>query len=194
MKAPTNFIQTRDRTWVPLCVYWSSLTNELLVGMRRQLKDTFKVTRYSQNGQLRNTIQYNDTELQMCQYPRFLTVNNNFDVVVSGPGAVVVTQNGGRHRFSYTGHPSGSAFLPQGLCTDALSHILVCETNTHTVQLIDEHGNFLSHLLIRPSGIFHPYNLGYDAKTHRLWVTSFNKIHVYRYLTKQDILAGKFLC
>lgn len=76
LKAPTDFIQTRDKTWVLLCVYWSSLTNELLAGMRSQLKDTFKVTRYSQNGQLKNTIQYNDTELQMFQYPRFLIVNN----------------------------------------------------------------------------------------------------------------------
>lgn len=162
--------------------------------MRGQLKDTFKVTRYNQNGQLKNTIQFNDTEQKMCQYPRFLTVNNNLDVVVSGPGAVLVTDHGGNHRFSYTGHPSASAFLPQGLCTDALSHILVCETKTHTVQLIDVDGKFLFHLLIRPSGIFYPYNLRYDAKTHRLWVMSFNKIYVYRYLTQKDILAGKFLC
>lgn len=194
LKGLKNFIQTRYRTWVLLCVYWSSLTKELLVGMRGQLKDTFKVTLYSQDGQLKNTIQYNDIEQKLCKYPRFLTVSNNLDVVVSGPDAVVVTEHRGRHRFSYTGHPSGSAFLPQGLCTDALSHILVCETKTHTVQLIDVDDNFLFHLHIRPSGIFHPYNLGYDAKTHPLWVTSFNKIYVYRYLTQQDILAGTFLC
>lgn len=194
LKGPTIFIQTRDSTFVFLCLYWSSLTEELLVGMRGQLKDTFKVTRYSQDGQLKNTIQYNDKKLKLCQYPRFLTVNNNLDVVVSGPGAVVVADHEGRHRFSYTGHPSASAFLPQGLCTDALSNILVCETNTHTVQLIDMDGNFLFHLLIRPSGIFHPHNLRYDAKTHRLWVISFNKIYVYRYLTHKGILAGKFLC
>lgn len=56
LKAPTIFVQTSDRTWVLLCVYWSSLTEELLVGMRGQLKDTFKVTRYNQDGQLKNTI------------------------------------------------------------------------------------------------------------------------------------------
>lgn len=194
LKAPTIFMQTSDRTWVLLCVYWSSLTEELLVGMRGHLKDTFKVTRYNQDGQLKNTIQFNDTEQKLCQYPRFLTVNNNLDVVVSGPGAVLVTDHGGKHRFSYTGHPSASAFFPQGLCTDALSHILVCERKTRTVQLIDVDGKFLFHLLIRPSGIFYPYNLRYDANMHRLWVMSFNKIHVYRYLTQKDILAGKFLC
>lgn len=194
LKGHTIFIQTRDRTWVFLCLYWSSLTEELLVGMRGQLKDTFKVTRYSQDGQLKNTIQYNDKKLKLCQYPRFLTVNNNLDVVMSGPGAVVVTDHEGRHRFSYTGQPSASAFSPQGLCTDALSNILVCETKPHTVQLIDVDGNFLLYLLNRPSGIFHPYNLRYDAKTHRLWVMSFNKIYVYRYLTQKDILTGRFLC
>lgn len=194
LKGPTIFIQTRDSTFVFLCLHWSSLTEELLVGMRGHLKDTFKVNRYSQDGQLKNTIQYNDTKQKMCQYPRFLTVNNNLDVVVSGLGAVVVTDHKERHRFSYTGHPSASAFSPQGLCTDALSNILVCETKPHTVQVIDVDGNFLLYLLNRPSGIFYPYNLRYDAKTHRLWVMSFNKIYVYRYLTQKDILTGRFLC
>lgn len=38
--------------------------------------------------------------------------------------------------------PFGSKFCPQGICKDALSHILVIEKDT--VQLIDVDGNFLS--------------------------------------------------
>lgn len=162
--------------------------------MRAESKDTFKVNRYSQNGQLKKAVQYNNTKLKLCQYPRFLTVNKNVDIVVSEPGAVVVTEQGGRHRFSYTGYPSGSNFSPQGICTDALSHILVCEAKGHTVQILDENGNFLSRLLRRPPGIFYPYSLSYDAKTHRILVGSWDMICVYRYITRQDCLTGKFKC
>uniref|UniRef100_A0A8W8P440 Tripartite motif-containing protein 2 n=1 Tax=Magallana gigas TaxID=29159 RepID=A0A8W8P440_MAGGI len=94
----------------------------------------------------------------------------------------LVTERGGRHRFSYTGHPSGSGLQPRGICTDALSHILVCDGRTKTVQMLDSDGQFLSHLLIRPSGIFSPWGLSYDVNTHRLWVGSRdnNTVVVYR--------------
>lgn len=196
LKTPAIFIQTIGSKWKPLCVYWCSFTGELLVGMRAETKDTFKVNRYNRNGQLNKTVHYNNTKQKVCQYPRFLTVNKNLDIVVSGPGAIVVTEQGGKHRFSYTGYPSGSDFSPQGICTDALSHILVCERKGHTVQILDEDGYFLSHLLMRPPGIFYPYSLSYDAKTHRLLVGSWDMICVYRYITRQDFFARKitYLC
>lgn len=81
---------------------------------------------------------------------------------------------------------------PRGICSDALSHILVCDCKTQTVQMMDKVGQFLSHLLIRPSGIFYPYSLSYDVSTHRLLVGSLdhNKMCIYRYLTRQDSLTG----
>lgn len=57
-------------------------------------------------------------------------------------GAVVVTDSGGRHRFSYTGHPPGSGMLPGGVCTDALSRILECDCGSKSIQLIDKNGHF----------------------------------------------------
>ncbi|XP_052692830.1 uncharacterized protein LOC128171121 [Crassostrea angulata] len=107
--------------------------------------------------------------------------------------AVVVTECGGRHRFSYTGHPSGSGLDPCGICTDALSHILVCDDKTKTVQMIDKDGQFLSHLLIRPSGIFRPWSLSYDINTHRLWVGSRdnNTGVIYSYITRHDALTDE---
>lgn len=67
--------------------------------------------------------------------------------------AVVVTEREGRHRFSYTGHTSGSGLLACGICTDALSYILVCDNRTETVHMIDKDGEFLSHLLTRSQEI-----------------------------------------
>lgn len=65
---------------------------------------------------------------------------SDFDVVV-------VTDCEGKHRVTYTGHPLQSELSPRGICTDALSHILVCDLKTETIQIIDKDGQFLSNYL-----------------------------------------------
>nr|XP_034309426.1 uncharacterized protein LOC117683722 [Crassostrea gigas] len=90
-------------------------------------------------------------------------------------------------------HPSGSGLRPCGICTDVLSHILVCDYKTKTVQMLDKDGQFLSHLLTEPQEMGEPYSLSYDVNTHRLWVGSWdnNKVCVYRYITRQDALTDE---
>ncbi|XP_065937096.1 uncharacterized protein [Magallana gigas] len=195
MKTTTTFIERTDSTWDPRCVYWSPSTGDLLVGMWNY--DTGKVTRYNQSGQLTQTIQYHNTGQGLYSIPHYITENNNGDVVVSDSinimfGTVVVTERGGRHRFSYTGPPSGSRLDPIGICTDALSHILVCDSRTNTVQMLDKDGQFLSHLLTKSQEMGVPLSLSYDVNTHRLWVGSwYNKVCVYRYITRQDALTDE---
>ncbi|XP_065929574.1 uncharacterized protein [Magallana gigas] len=194
MKTTTTFIERTDSTWRPLCVFWSPSTGDLLVGMRyiQKYTDTGKVTRYNQNGQQTQTIQNNNTGWGLYRKPIYITENNNGDVVVSDYSAVVVTERGGRHRFSYRGHPSGSGLQPWGICTDALSHILVCDGRTKTVEMLDKDGQFLSHLLTASQRMGGPYSLSYDVNTHRLWVGSWNnKVCVYRYITRQDALTDQ---
>lgn len=113
----------QNSTWRPGCVCWSPTTEGILVGMYKEDPDKGKIARYNQTGQLTQTIQYNDKELELYRGPRFITENNNGDVVVSDDDAVVVTDREGRYRFSYTGYPPESGLLPQGICTDELSHI-----------------------------------------------------------------------
>nr|XP_019918337.2 uncharacterized protein LOC105317290 [Crassostrea gigas] len=207
-----TFIEKTDSTWEPRCVHWSPSTGDLLVGMsRKEPKEkedkedrdntadteiittwTGKVTRYDQSGQLTQTIQYDNTGRKLYRDPLYITENNNGDVVVSDYKAVVVTERGGRHLFSYTGHPSGSRLWPHGICTDPLSHILVCDDWTNAVQMLDQDGQFLSYLLIRPSGIFYPRSLSYDVNTHHLWVGSLynNTVVIYRYITRQLALTA----
>ncbi|XP_065932341.1 uncharacterized protein [Magallana gigas] len=193
MKTTTTFIERTDSTWRPWSVYWSPSTGDLLVGMCNYDTKTGKVTRYNQSGQLTQTIQYHNTGRGLYSRPLYITENNNGDVVVSDlSGAVVVTERGGRHRFSYTGHPSGSRLYPRGICTDALSHILVCDNRTKTVQMINKDGQFLSHLLTKSQEMGVHCGLGYDVNTHRLWVGSYNnKVRVYRYITRQHALTDE---
>eukprot|EP00105_Crassostrea_gigas_P038334 XP_019922482.1 PREDICTED: uncharacterized protein LOC105327476 [Crassostrea gigas] len=193
MKTTTTFIERTDSTWEPRCVYWSPSTGDLLVGMCNYDTWTGKVTRYNQSGQLTQTIQYHNTGHRLYGRPNYITENNNGDVVVSDDDAVVVTERGGRHRFSYTGPPSVSVLDPIGICTDALSHILVCDGYTETVQMINKDGQFLSHLLTKSQEMGEPWSLSYDVNTHRLWVGSGdnNKVCVYRYITRQDALTDE---
>lgn len=123
----------------------------------------------------------------------YITENSNGDIVVSDWNrSLVVTDCGGRHRFSYTGHPTGSGLSPCGTCTDVFSNILVCDKKTHTVQMIDKDGTFMYFLLTGSDGILEPWGLGYDINSHLLWVGSYNNnmVNVHRYINRRDILVG----
>ncbi|XP_061193937.1 uncharacterized protein LOC133202179 [Saccostrea echinata] len=192
----TTLIKYNTAPWYPLCVYSSPSTGDLLVGMYNT--DTWpytgKVVRYNSTGEHIQTIQYNNNTGQgLYRDPIYITENHNGDVIVSDflRNAVVVTDRGGNHHFSYTGPPSGSELWPRGICTDALSHILVCDLYTKSVQMLDSDGNFLSQIQTSPHGIDRPWSLSYDDTTQLLWVGSDynNTVNIYRVL-HGDSLTG----
>ncbi|XP_078311697.1 uncharacterized protein LOC111099508 [Crassostrea virginica] len=178
MKTITTLIKRTDKTWTPLCVYCSPSSGDLLVGMYREDTDTGKVMRYNNTGKYKQTIPHDDnTPHTLYRIPDYITENNNGDVLVSDwdREAVVVTSGEGVHRFSYTGPPSGSRlFNPRGICTDVMSHILVSDYWTDTVQMLDRDGQFLSYVLTRqtPGMDYEPWSLSYDVTTHAVWVGS----------------------
>lgn len=185
------FLKWNYSTRRPYCVYFSAFTGDLLVGVYDRKSKIGEVNRYNhQTGQNTLTFKYENLDF----IPHYITENNNGDVVVSDAALIAATDRQGRPRFHYTGCPSGPGLHTLGLSTDALSHILVCDGKTHTVQMIDKDGQFLSHLLIRPFGIFEPCSLSYDANTHRLWVGSFqnSKVCVYKYITRKIALNGNY--
>ncbi|XP_061195226.1 uncharacterized protein LOC133203464 [Saccostrea echinata] len=176
--------------WVPQCVYSSPSTGDLLVGMYRYDTDTAKVNRYNNTGEHIQTIQYdNNTGQGLYSYPYYITENRNGDVIVSDWRRVVVTDGVGRHRFSYTGPPSGSGLAPRGICTDALSHILVFDLNTHSVQILDCDGRFLSQIETRQHGIDRPWGLSYDNNSNCVWVGSVNNntVNIYRLIHEDSL-------
>lgn len=194
LKRNTRFIKGVESTVRPRCVYSSSHNGDLLVGMYNEKSRTGKVMRYNQTGQLIDTMQQSNTGNELFKDPRYIAENNNGDIAVSDSETdVIVTDRGGTHRFSYTGHPLGSKLMPRGICTDALSHILVCDQITDTVQMIDRDGHFLYFLLTRPPGILTPLSLSYDVYSHHLWVGSqFNNfVGVYKYITQLHNVIGR---
>lgn len=183
-KTKPNFVEKSVDIWRPQCVYYSASTKNLIVGMQRKDKRTGKVVRYNQSGELTQTIKHSNTGEELYSEPRYVTENNNGDIVVSDHGVVVVTDSGGRHRFSYKGHPPKSPFSPHGICTDVLSHIIICEELTNTVQVISREGKFLLNL----QGLLGHRSLSYDSFTHRLWAGSDDDggVCIFTFLLRND--------
>nr|XP_022337227.1 uncharacterized protein LOC111133281 isoform X3 [Crassostrea virginica] len=195
MKTTATLIKHTDTTWTPRCVYCSPSSGDLLVGMcTDKYPRTGKVMRYDNTGKYKQTIPHDDnTPHGLYKYPVFITENNDGDVLVSDWDRVVVTSGEGVHRFTYTGPPLGSGLAPQGICTDVMSHILVGDFFTDTVQMLDRDGQFLSYLLTTQSPGIHgrPLGLSYDVTNHVLWVGSryTNTLSVYRYINRHLALS-----
>lgn len=193
METTTVFIETAEYLLEPKCVFCSPLTGDVLVAMYILLDFTGAIFRFNQIGQLTQVIDHEEEKVVLTKEPRYITENNNRDIVVSYSAAVVGIDGGGRHRFSYRGHPSGAILDASGICTDALSHILVCDHITATVQMLDSDGQFLSYLPIMPLWVFIPMSLSYNTKTHRLWVGSkdTNTVNVYNYIAREECFTDK---
>ncbi|XP_062566032.1 uncharacterized protein LOC134228398 [Saccostrea cucullata] len=179
--------------WRPNCVFSSPSTGDLLVGMYNTDTWTGQVNRYTNTGEHIQTIQHHNTGQDLYRDPLYITENSNGDVIASDYycGAVVVTDRRGRHRFSYTRPLSGSGLQPCGICTDALSHILLCDVYTNTVQIIDKDGQYLTEIDTVQHGIYRPCSLSYDDITRSVWVGSYrhNTVNIYRLIYGGDNLT-----
>ncbi|XP_034304645.2 tripartite motif-containing protein 3 [Magallana gigas] len=175
----TEFIKTGD--WESLSIHSFHTNGDILVGMIKDGEPS-KVTRYNKTGTEIQNIQRDNKGQTLYGTPHYITENINGDVCVSDHySGVVVVDKSGQHRFSYTGQ--GSWFRPYGICTDVLGHILVCDTYSDTVHLLDQDGQFLSLLLTEQQGLKYPYSVCVDDENN-LWVGQYdtNTVTVYKYL------------
>eukprot|EP00105_Crassostrea_gigas_P037700 XP_019921848.1 PREDICTED: uncharacterized protein LOC105326173 [Crassostrea gigas] len=175
----TEFIEAGD--WEPISLHSSHINGDILVGM--QTDEEAKVTRYNKAGTEIQNIQKDNKGQELYDLPHYITENINGDVCVSDftKHAVVVVDKSGQYRFSYTGQ--GSGFISFGICTDELCHILVCDTNSETVHLLDQDGQFLTLLLTEQQGVDHPRSVCLDDENN-LWVGQqlTNTVTLYKYL------------
>lgn len=193
-KKKETIIECGNSSWEVQCLYCSCYSGHLLVGIRSLEENAYTgmIRRYTDTGFLVQAIKRDKKGGTMYSSPTHITENNNGDIVVSDPRhGVVVTDYVGEYRFSYTGNPSNSTFLPCGICTDSLSNILVCDLIKSSVHIIDMDGQFLSFLWTKE---VKPFSLSYDANTHVLSVGSLkdNKISLYTYTKRYRELSGKF--
>ncbi|XP_052684113.1 uncharacterized protein LOC128164355 [Crassostrea angulata] len=159
-------VQTVIRLWrTPLGVCSTSSGDFLVVMVSDNDQTITQVVRYSGSTE-KQRIQYNEIKPPFSDgFPRMntkcISENINLDICIADcvACAVVVMNQAGKLRFTYTGPPSTQwgSYDPSGITTDSQGRILTADCCSNYIHILDQDGKFLRYIdncdLVSPWGL-----------------------------------------
>lgn len=167
------------RRWIPhnIC---STSAGDLLVIVESDDYEQTKVVHYAGSTEIRSirSIQLNDSgeSLYSSGVTKYITDTRNKDICVTDLDlhVVVVVNQAGKFRFTYTGSPSSrvESFYPYGITTDSQCWILIADNfPNNRIHILDEEGRFLQFI---NCDLIWPRDICVDSKDNLFVADSLN--------------------
>lgn len=169
--------ETKTGKWEPISIFFSDKEKLFYVG--KVIDIDAKISIYKMNWK-KDDIHRNEAENRnFFQYPAYLVKNINGDLCVSDNNRrVIVVDNNKKLRFKYKGfHQNG--FTPYGICTDSGGHILIVDSSSRCIHIIDKDGKFI-HGINMSLHLREPRGLCIDNRG-KCYVGTFGSIYVYNF-------------
>lgn len=162
--------------WEPISIYFSDKTKKIYLG--KLMHSGAKITRYKYDEEDFEKI---DDILDYYLYPAYLAENTNGDICVSDNNrCVIVVDQDRKLRFKYTGLEH-SGFTPYGICTDKSGQILILDSYSVCIHVLDQNGMF-QHTIMLSKDLRQPRGLCIDDDGH-FYVGTYSLISKYKCLT-----------